>query len=155
MLRRGFSMAELILCLGILATAIIFLTTFFISINRLSSKSDNTSIGAHAAETVLNQQLHDIFKGVHPALTKATFLNNNASPGISGSILLGVTQFQYQMDYATVQAGAGGDLGGSQNRLKLVTIHCWWWGANANAQRTGQGRLSVELRRLVNENDKF
>lgn len=155
--RRAFSMAELVLCLGILAVALVILTSFFISLYRATDKSGNTSAGTRAAETVLNQQLHDIFRGTHPTLTKAGFFAGSASPGISGTLQLGQTEFQYQVDYATVASSAGGDLGAglSGNRLKSVTVRCWWWGAQANSQRAGQGRLSVELHRLVNENDEF
>lgn len=155
--RRGFSLAELILCLGILATALVFLTSFFISLYHSADKSGNTSSGVHVAETVLNQQLHDIYRGTHPTLTKATFFATNG-PSLTGRLQLASTEFQYQMDFATVQnAASGGDLGAGLpgNRVKAVTVKCWWWGSNANSQRTGQGRLSVELHRLVNENDEF
>jgi len=145
------------LCLGILAVALIFLTSFFISLYHASDKSGNTATGTRAAETIINQQLHDIFKGTHPTLTKAGFFAGDATPGITGSLQLGQTEFQYEMDYATVQSSAGGSLGAGlgSNRLKAVTVRCWWWGADANARRAGQGRLSVELHRLVNENDEF
>ncbi|MBN9419659.1 MAG: prepilin-type N-terminal cleavage/methylation domain-containing protein [Candidatus Eremiobacteraeota bacterium] len=156
-MRRGFSLAELILCLGILAISLVFLTSFFISLYRATDKSGNTAIGTRAAETVINQQLHDIYKGSHPTLTKSSFFAADAAPGLSGSLQLGQTEFQYQMDYSTVQSSSGGSLGASLagNRVKMVTVRCWWWGANAGSQRAGQGRLSVELHRLVNENDEF
>lgn len=146
-------MGELTISLGILATALVILTIFFISLYHAGDKSGNTATGTRAAETVLNQQLHDIFHGTHPSLTKATFFAGDASPGVTGQLLLGATEFQYQMDYATVRSTAGGDLGASLsgNRLKSVTVKCWWWGE----QRAGQGRLSVTLSRLVNENDEF
>lgn len=150
-------MAELVICLGIIALALVVLASFFISLYRSANKSGNTASGARVAETVINQQLHDIFRGTHPTLTKASFFATNASPGITGQLQLDQTTFQYQMDYATVQANGGGDLGASLagNRLKSVTVTCWWWGSGPTAQRTGQGRLSVRLQRLVNENDEF
>ena len=155
--RKGFSLAELILCLGILATALVFLTSFFISLYRSADKSGNTAAGVHVAETVINQQLHDIFKGTHPTLTKTGFFTTNG-PSVTGRLQLASTEFQYQMDFVTVQdAVLGGDLGAglAGNRVKAVTVKCWWWGAGATSQRSGQGRLSVELHRLVNENDEF
>jgi len=155
--RRGFSLAELILCLGILATALVFLTSFFISLYRSADKSGNTAAGVRVAETVINQQLHDIFKGTHPTLTKVLFFTTNG-PSVTGSLQLASTEFQYQMDFVTVQNAIGsGDLGDGLpgNRVKAVTVKCWWWGADAASRRTGQGRLSVELHRLVNENDEF
>lgn len=144
-------MAELVLCLGILTVALVFLTSFFVSLYRSTDKSGNTAAGTRAAETVLNHQLHDIFKNTHATLTKAAFFAGDA--GLSGSLQLGQTEFQYQMDYATVQSSGGGDLGAglTGNRLKAVTVRCWW----AGGQRAGQGRLSVEIHRLVNENDEF
>ncbi|MBX3171221.1 MAG: prepilin-type N-terminal cleavage/methylation domain-containing protein [Candidatus Eremiobacteraeota bacterium] len=156
-MQRGFSLAELVLCLGILAVALIFLTSFFISLYRATDKSGNTAVGTRVAETVINQQLHDIFKGTHPTLTKAGFFAADAAPGVSGVLQLGQTEFQYQLDYATVPSSGGGTLGAglASNRLKKVTVRCWWWGTGANAQRAGQGRLSIELHRLVNENDEF
>jgi len=154
--RKGFSLAELILCLGILATALVFLTSFFISLYHSADKSGNTAAGVHVAETVINQQLHDIYKGTHPTLTKTGFFNTNG-PSIVGSLQLASTEFQYQMDFVTVQNTSGADLGSGLpgNRVKSVTVKCWWWGPVSTSQRTGQGRLSVELHRLVNENDDF
>lgn len=152
-MRRGFSIAELVLCLGILTVALVFLTSFFVGLYRSTDKSGNTAAGTRAAETVLNHQLHDIFKNTHVSLTKAAFFAADAAPGVSGSLQLGQTEFQYQMDYATVRSSGGGDLGAglTGNRLKAVTVRCWW----AGGQRAGQGRLSVEIHRLVNENDEF
>lgn len=151
-------MIELVICLGLLALAVILLTSFFVSLYRSADKSGNTAAGIRVAETVINQQLHDIFKGLHPAITKASFFATDASPGLTGNLQLDQTEFQYQMDYVTVQAnGGGGDLGASLsgNKLKSVVVTCWWWGPTPNAQRAGQGKLSVRLQRLVNENDEF
>lgn len=151
-------MVELILCLGILALAVVVLTSFFISLYRSADKSGNTAAGTRVAETVINQQLHDIFKGTHPTITKASFFANDAAPGLTGQLQLDQTLFQYQMDYVTVQAnGGGGDLGASLsgNKLKSVVVTCWWWGGGPAAQRAGQGKLSVRLQRLVNENEDF
>lgn len=149
-------MVELILCLGIMALAVVVLTSFFISLYRSADKSGNTAAGTRVAETVINQQLHDIFKNTHPTITKASFFANDGA--LTGQLQLDQTLFQYQMDYVTVQAnGGGGDLGASLsgNKLKSVVVTCWWWGGGPTAQRAGQGKLSVRLQRLVNENEDF
>ena len=153
----GFSLAELVLSLGLLTVAMVMLSSLFVGLYRGSDKSGNQSTGLNAAETVLNQQIHDIFKGTHPTLTKAAFFASNSPPGLSGSLTLSSTEFLYQFDYVTVQSNLGTDLGVglSGNRLKAVTVTCWWWGQAANSHRAGLGKLSVQLRRLVNENDQY
>lgn len=154
---RAFSLAELVLCLGILAIALISITSLFIGLFRSSDKSSHSATGESVAITVLNKQLHDIFLGLHPTLTKAAFFASDSPPAITGSLVLSNTEYQYQIDHVTIQSAvSGGDLGAglSGNRLKAVTVTCWWWG-NAGSNRAGQGKLMVQTRMLVNENDQF
>lgn len=155
----GFSLAEVVVCLGILALALVVSVTLFLSMFRSAEKSSHNVSGVMVAETVMTQVLHDIFLGLRPGLTKADFFANNSppSPPLSGSLVLSNTEYQYEMDYATVTSTTGTDLGAglSGNRLKVVTVTCWWWGPTAASQRAGQGRLSVQIRRLVNENARF
>lgn len=131
----------------------------FMSLFKNSEKSSHTTAGVMVAETVINQQLHDIFLGVHPTLTKAIFFANDSPPNppLLGKLTLSNTDYQYRMDYVTVQTTAAAPLGAglTGNRLKAVTVTCWWWGATATSQRAGQGKLSVQVRRLVNENARF
>jgi len=152
---RGFSLAEVILCLGILAVALVMTVNLFLSVQRGGDKNRHTATGTLVAETVLNQFLHDVYQGVHPTLTKATFFSADAS--LSGSLALSSTEYFYQIDYQTVVSTAGTELGAGLggNRLKAVQVTCWWWGAGPTSQRSGQGKLSVQLRKLVNENASF
>ena len=139
--------------------ATVMAVSFFMSLYRSSEKSAHNSSGVMVAETVINQQLHDIFLGLHPSLTKANFFATNSPPGapLTGSLTLSNTEYQYQMDYVTVQTTSGTDLGAglSGNRLKAVTVTCWWWGASSTSTRVGQGKQTAQVRRLVNENAKF
>ncbi len=152
-------MAELILSLGILAVTLIAVSTLFISLYRSSEKSSRQTAGVVVAETVLNQLLHDIFLGLRPGLSKADFFNNNSPPAapIEGNLVLSNTEYLYRFEYVTITTTSGTVLGAGLggNRLKSVTVTCWWWGSNENSMRQGLGRLSVQLKRLVNENAKF
>lgn len=153
--KRGFSLAEVILCLGILAIALVMTVNLFLSVQRGGDKNRHTATGTLVAETVMNQFLHDVYQGVHPTLTKAAFFGADAS--LSGNLVLGNTEYFYQIDYQTVVSTAGTDLGAglSGNRLKAVQVTCWWWGVAPTSQRSGQGKLSIQLRKLVNENASF
>lgn len=154
--RHAFSLLELVLSLGLLASALVVLVTLFIQLFHSGDKAGHTASGVRVAETVLNQQLHAVFHDSHPLYTLAAFWANDGT--VDGVLRIAATDYSYQLDFATVVTGAGGSsLGASlaDNRLKAVHVKVWWWGASADSTRTGQGRLTVELRRLVNENDEY
>lgn len=135
------------------------IATLFTAAFRSQGKASRSSVGQKAAETVLVGKLHAIYKGLHPGLTKANFLSQDAppSPALEGSLVLSGTEFFYRMDYQTVLDTGGDPLGRglSENRLKMVGVTCWWWSANENQTRAGTGRQSLRLQRLVNEHDQF
>lgn len=136
---------------------LVTIAALFISMYRSQEKASHGSTGVLATETVLNTNLHRIFTGGHPTLTKTAFFSTDAppSPSIEGSLNLGATEYLYKMDYSTVSSPAGVPVGTglSGNRLKLVTVTCWWWAADAVQARAGYGRQSYTVQRLVNEND--
>lgn len=162
-MRRGtiqaFSLAELLLSLALLTVALVTVGALFISMYRTQEKASRGSTGVLAAETVLNTKLHAIFHGLEPGLSKTDFFNNDAppQPSLEGRLLLSGTEYIYKLDYSTVPGPGGAPLGSTlaENRLKLVSITCWWWTADATATRAGFGKQTYSTQRLVNENDKF
>lgn len=154
--RRAFSLLELVLSLGLLAAALVVLVTLFIQLFQAGNKAGHTASGVRVAETVLNQQLHAVFHDAHPLYTRAAFWSTDGT--VDGGLQLAATDYSYQLDFTTVVSNTGGaTLGASlaENRLKAVHVRVWWWGPGADSTRTGQGRLTVELCRLVNENDDY
>jgi hypothetical protein len=156
---RAFTLAELLLSLALMTIVIVTVASLFISMYRTQEKSARSSTGVRVAETVINAKLHSIFSGLEPGLSKAQFFANDAPPQpvLSGSLVLSGTEYLYRLEHETVVQPGGTTLGSglAENRLKIVSVTCWWWGADEASTRAGHGKQTVSLRRMVNENDKF
>ena len=64
------------------------------------------------------------------------------------------TEFFYKLDATTVRDTAGQPFNGSNlanNRLKLVQVELYWWNPAPTSTRTGYGKLTTTVTRLIRE----
>lgn len=158
---KGFSLAELMVSVGLISTAILLAIGVFTALLRSTQKSADRSSGAVVAGSVLNDEIYSIFSGTHPTMTKNAFFTNNSPPGgpLLGTVNLNGTLFSYQIYHTTLQdvSGGGGTIGDvmAANRLKRADITVWWWTPQAENQRSGYGYLRTGLSKLINEKQEF
>lgn len=147
----GFSLVELMISIGILATSLLLVVGIFMTVTRASQKSLDLTAGTIIAESVLSRELYSI---MGDDTTRAGFFaaNDPSVPIVQGTERLNQTVFTYLIYANTVM---GGEVG---NRVKKVDTVVWWWnegGSSVAGVRPGYGFLRSEVSRLVNENSKF
>ena len=155
--RLAFSLAEVLLAMGTIVLIILTVLALVISLNRGSRKSIDSSAAQFAVDQILNlvvESAHRDNGALH-----ANFWNiDYAAPGAafaSGSVTANQTEFFYRVDAATVKDPLNNPLHGTSlpfNRLKLVTVELNWWNPTpATPNRTGYGKLSTKVTRLIRE----
>lgn len=153
MKRCGFSLAELMLALGITSLAILSVGLVLLSILRSDRKTLDTALGGLVARQVLDRTM-DRVRADQPAGTKAQFWGSDfvSTPFEAGNITNNGTAFHYEVRAETVVNTGGDDVGGglTSNRLKKVDVLITWWGSEQN-DRTGYGELKVQTSRVVGE----
>ena len=154
--RQGFSLAELIIALGLFAVAILSILGLSILIGKASQEADDRTIGSVVASS-LADRLIDQLRSDAPPGTRASFWDNefgSANPWEEGTLNNDGTEYQYRILASSVTDSSGDPVGGTtpNNRLKKVDISVWWWG-DENQQHQGYGTLKVISTRLVSEGE--
>lgn len=132
-MRRGFTVLETVLALGLISMILVFLCVLFIRLIGTSDKSGDTSAGLELADSLLQQCVQN--KDFEP-------------PGSNRSLLLythdaaAATEFTYQITSQPTVVTPG------QKPIYFMDVHVWWNGP-AGSTRHGQGRLETHLSRLV------
>lgn len=158
--RWAFSLAEVIVALGVASGAFLVVAALFTQLLRGNQKEADLAAGALIARAVMTERLQKIFAGLEPGLTKEEFFAQNAPPlaPLEGTVTLNRSVFTYRITHQTVSTSGSDPLGGPadrNNRLKKLNVVVWWWADEENATRSGYGDLRVEATRLVNENASF
>ena len=155
--RLAFSLAEVLLAMGTIVLVILTVLALVISLNRGSRKSIDSSAAQFAVDQIINLVVEAAQRD-NGAL-HANFWNSDyAPPGsafASGSIVANQTEFFYRVDATTVRDSLNNPLDGTNlpnNRLKLVTVELNWWNpAGVTTNRSGYGKLSTKVTRLIRE----
>ena len=152
--KRGFSLAELVLSIGLFALAVLTLLGLSLSISRTDSKALERSAGTLIANQVLGRTIAEL-NADSPAGARENFFSIESAATIwdKGELKNGHTDFFYSVEVGTVRdAGTGASLGNvlEGNRLKRVTVHVWWAGESSQT-RQGSGQLEVFVSKLVSE----
>lgn len=139
-------MAELILAVGLITVAILFLVGLSTATLRASDKSSKLYPGYQVARKELDRVCSSA--AGDPNFWLQDYL---ATPWESGSIRVGTTEFNFEIFARTLlDESTSAPLGTStsaNNRVKKVDIVVSWSGG----ERQGQGQLRVRASQLVNE----
>lgn len=154
--RLAFSLAEVLLSVGILAMALVALFNLAGSALKNSSRTENLSVAGDVAEQQLSRAiygaLNDDPSGARQEFWDSNFVDN---PWRQGSSQVNSMDFHYLIYAQTVNdALSGKPLGTSNaksNRIKKVDIVVWWMHSAPDGGRQGYGRLRTGASRLVNE----
>lgn len=156
-LRKGaFSLAEVLLAMGTIVLTILTILALVIALNRGSRKSVDSSAAQFAVDQILNI-LVETAQRDNGALHTNFWGSDYAAPGpayATGSVYANQTEFFYRVDATTVRDPLNNPLHGTNlpfNRLKLVQVDLWWWNPSATMTRTGYGKLSTKVTRLIRE----
>ena len=153
---RAFSLAEVLLSVGILAMALVALFNLAGSALKNSSRTENLALAGDVAELELNRE---IYGAIHdqPSGSRAQFWDNEfvSAPWRQGSTRVNGMDFQYSIYAQTLNDSLTGKPVGqtaaTSNRIKKVDIVVWWMHSSAEPGRQGYGRLSTGACRIVNE----
>ncbi|MBI3929166.1 MAG: hypothetical protein HY319_26715 [Armatimonadetes bacterium] len=153
---RGLTLAELVVSIFLVATALLLVIGVFLTVLRGVEKSADLTAGATVAESMLNFEIYRVLSDTSPFLTRNQFLTQDSPPigPIEASFSLNNTVFTYRIYHQTVEDSAGAVLGAgaAENRLKKVDIIVWWFTDNPGTQRQGHGFLRTGLTRMVHQN---
>lgn len=133
--RRGATLAEVILSLGLCVVVVLSAVQLGIVALRANSKS----LDEVAADGLAQQASENFIYALPPASAAFWTATTFASPYEQDSVTLGQQQFQraiYVTDYGTVTPG-----------LRSVRVRITW--GNGAAGRAGQGTQLSEVNRLV------
>ncbi len=151
---RGFSLAELILSIGLFSLAVLALLGLSLSILRTDSKALERSAGTLIADQLLQRTLAQL-RNDEPLGSRGAFFGGDHSkaPWSEGTIQNDQTEFSYKLySRPVLDRATGAELSESSpgNRLRKVEIHVWWASEEGQA-RQGSGFLEVWTTRLVSE----
>ena len=147
--RRGFSLVEMVLAIGLLGIVILSVGLLSLMIIRSTSESNDRTSTAAVASSLLDRVIRD-------AQDDPNFWSTDhvSSPYLADTLKMGKLNYQYEVFAETlVNQNAGNPVGDAlaNNRLKRVTLLMSWHDTQ-NAERQGYGKLSYSVSRVVNEN---
>jgi Tfp pilus assembly protein PilV len=150
----GFSLAEILLAMGLAAVALLALVgqnTLLLSSNQ---KQDDTSVANDVAYSII-EQVSSEFR-YDPAVRTAAFGHNSViNPFREDTVTVGNTDYSYELFLSDVQDTASGSAVGSgatgvhTTRLKKAEIVVTWWGQ----EKQGMGKLEIKGTRFVKVSD--
>lgn len=159
-LNNGYSLLELILSMAIILVAMISIIGLFVTIFRSSQKGLDLTNGMVVAESVMNQYIYDkqeMTGGLYANLTDNTASPHTGKtkrdnpneeelwPGFSHK-----TIYTYKVVCTDVKTTPPLD-------LKKLDVTVTWWRdpARESEYKTGYGRLTVHISRLVYTSEKM
>lgn len=151
--RTAFSLAEVLLATGTIVVCILTICVLLIQLLRSSRKTIDVSASELASDQILSRVIYNAQYFDH-----AAFWAIQSPPAYRvGTYVTNRTEFAYQVDAVTVlndNTGGTAPVGGSaipNNRLKLVTLRLTWWDGASGTNRSGYGKLSRNVTRMVHE----
>lgn len=148
---NGFSVAELILSLGFIATALLAVIGLTVALNRTGQESADRVTAATLAESQIQKT---IAAGQQDTAGFWDLEYPSGTPYDSGTETIDGTEFAWTVNAITVLDGVndlGSDSGAkSSNRVKKVDIRITWWDSDTQ-QKAGYGKLEFQASRLVSE----
>lgn len=154
--RRAFSLAEVLLSVGIMAMALVALFNLVGSALKNSSRTENLAVAGDVAEQQLNREIYGALND-QPGGARDDFWKNDfvALAWRQGTRQVNHMDFHYAIYAQTVNdAVTGKPIGltsAKSNRIKKVDIVVWWMHASPHGGRQGYGRLRTGATRIVNE----
>lgn len=157
----GFSLIELMVSVGIMATTLLLVLGIFTNVMRASRKAVDLTAGTIVAESVLTKELYRVMADEG---AKARFFdeanNYDTNELVAGTEHLNDAVFTYRVYASNVSLGSTMATG---NRVKKLDVVVWWWNSDEKGEdttihsqtREGFGFLRTEMTRLVNENSKY
>ena len=152
----GFSLAELMLSMAMIVVALVSIIGLFISLFRSSQKGMDLTNGMIVAETVLNQYLYD--KQGEPGGLFENLDENISSPdtGTTSDSALYGKDFKSRNIYSYEIVCRNVKDSDPKNLKKVDITVTWWRDANREGEyKSGYGRLTVKLTRLVYTSDQL
>lgn len=151
--RRAFSLAELLVALGLISVAILGLLALSIALAKGNQEGIDKTIGGEVASQLTDRLVAQLRSDTPPG-TRSGFWNNDytATPWDQGTFQNNGTTYNYKLYAETVRDTSGQPVGGGTagNRLKKVDVYVWWWDSETKAHQ-GYGELKVLSTRLVSE----
>jgi prepilin-type N-terminal cleavage/methylation domain-containing protein len=133
--KKGFTLAEIVVSLGLFSIMLLTVAFMFTRLLGTSAKGSNLVVGAAVAEEVIEHVItNDLYTSLSLSGVQRQFATDDQN----------TTEFFYQVD-STELPRVPGTIGRSYH-LKVAV---WWWSDNANEARSGQGKLSYEVERIV------
>ncbi len=149
----GFSLAELILSLGIIALVTVMVAGIFTGMLRSAEKSSDRSAGAVLAESVVLDRVRQVVTNQDPDLDRSAFFGTVGPASLSGTVLLNHTLYTYEVSYRQVRDPLGVAVGSEldENRLVKLDAKVWWWVEDPDRPRAGMGVMNVSWTRILHE----
>lgn len=132
-MRRGFTVLETVLALGLLTFILVFLGILFIRLIGTSDKAGDTSAGLELADRLLQESIQNRVFDPPAVDRRLTLYTHDAS---------NPTEFIYRVTSQPTVVTAG------QKPIYYMDVHVWW-NVPAGTTRHDQGRLETHLSRLV------
>lgn len=157
--KKGFSLVELLLCLGILTAAVIFIVDVFTKMLNASTKGADWTVATYIAASKLEQLLYD--KSDLVSLAQTAVLNNGtvqgpavvAAPGIfEPANMASMNQNTYYITYYIYQLTSGGASASGTDIYSVNVKVDWFERSPASSQGTRRsefGLLSTKVSRLI------
>ena len=156
MTRRAFSLAELLVALGLFAVAILAILGLSISVARGSQEGEDQAVAGTVSRHLL-ERVVDRVRTDSPPGTAQDFWDNEhpaSNPWEDDEYESNNTLYQYRVFATTVNNTLGDPVGGTTpgNRLKKIDIVINWWDSDTT-ERAGYGKLEFRNSRLVSEGE--
>jgi hypothetical protein len=136
-LRRGFSLAEAILAVGMAVTVVLLVMALALSAGRANQKSSDTITATGLAQAAMENFVYSLPPSADPFWTQTSF----ASPYQQDLVHLSEVDY-LRAYYLSDLSSSGGPAGGL-----LITVRVSW--ESGLAGRDGQGLQSTSVSRLI------
>jgi len=157
-MKRGFSLLELMICIAILTTGIIFVVEIFSTMLNTSTKGADWSVATALASAQLDRLLYDTTQ-LNAAATASNGTPTLAPPvsyqpgANEPSQVASINNTTYYITYTVSPVTNSVTLAGTARQLYDVDVQVDWFvqnaGANQGAVIPGYGQLSTHLDRLI------
>ncbi len=148
--RRAFSIAEVVLALGLVCLVILGVALLALSMIRSRTESSDRVVTTSAAAQILDDLAVQ-------AQNDSDFWENDftASPYREGKTTVGKLEYHYKLLASTVRDSSGVPVGNAlpKNRLKLLELQVSWFDTEASGGRQGYGKLSASVTKLVSQSE--
>lgn len=150
----GFSLAEVLLAIGLLAVALLALIAQSTLLAKANQKQDDSAVASDVAQGILERIIRQAEQD--PAANQNLWGANSATTAlISATEKVGFTEYRYQLFVSDVTSQVTGQVVGTgstgsespDTRLKRLEIKVEWWGGEVQTHSEA-GKLSVEAARL-------